>query len=1156
MNKEQRILCSNLYSSNNLIHINHKYISYVKSSHGGKILVNKKIIILIIILVSFLTISVVSAADNTTRDILSVDDTTDVNNLQNNFESDNDWGNDKVMDNHDVLRSQESQENISLDNNNNVLSLTSPSSSDYKVSISSQTIDYDKAGTIRITITPCTKSGYYKYDFELIILDSNNIRKLDKIYSSTSYSTSESYAVSAGKFNTGTYTMQILNRGDRRVMSSATLTIKSSSNPSNPSTGSTYPSYTSYNVILSDTTINYGSSGSIYMQLSPASGYTYTYYYTLKIYDSSNNVKASKVYSGTSYSSSQLYHMNANQLSAGTYTVKIINYADSKVMDTATLTVKSSTNPSNPSTGSTYPSSSAYSVSVSSSSMTYGSSGSISMSISPASSSTYKYYYTLKVYDSNNNLMISRVYSGTSAAYSKTYSVGSNELSAGTYTVKIINYADSKVMSTATLTVKSKSSSTTYPSSSDYSVKVSDTTINYGSSGSITMDISSSATSTYKFYYYLKVYDSNNKEKISQLYYGTKSTSSKIYSISSSSLSSGTYTIKIINYQDSKVMKTAKLTVKSSSSYYPSASDYSVEVSDTTVMYGSSGSIVMSITPASENTYKYYYYLKVYDFNDNEKISELYYGSSSVSSKTYSISSNKLGIGTYTIKIINYYDSKVMDTAKLIVKKTSLETQDIVGTCDKIIEYKVRASENDRYKSGLKVTFICNGNEYDATTDNDGYATLKIHLKAGSYDITTKFGSISRKNTISVDKVYVADKYDDIYVKSLYGYYNGKNRIQYGWKGNFEGFFKIYKGNSLLYQTKLNTNGYVDDYFKYDVHDKTYDGSAIKNIGDYNCVITDNDGNQMASAKIKIVKSPTHIKCPSVKVKIGSKKTIAIYIYDKSNARKNVDGAVEVKINGKTYKVKVVDGLAKIKSVKLPSKIKTYTCSVKFLENKNFKASSAKFKVSVRKLSSEVDIFCGSPKTGAKTTIKAHVYIIDLSGKYAKAKSGIVKFTFNGKTYKAKVKNGLAKITVTSPSKAKTYSCKAIYLGSKSVKGSSNIFHMIVKPNYNSVTLTLHVNSNWYSQARLKTGDVLLGTASSYFRQHGKGVSIGTMIDAGQEGQHSTRLIKAKVWFENDYTGNVITRTHSSANNGYNIKKFNWIDGYTPYKAQVWYKHR
>ena len=809
------------------------------------------------------------------------------------------------------------------------------------------------------------------------------------------------------------------------------------------------------------------------------------------------------------------------------------------------------------------PSSDDYSVHVTSTVLNIGdSSGTITVYIdTPCNlAGYYKYHFKLNIRGSNGN-GYSKEYYSTSSTSPVKYTFDPIKFGVGTHDIVIQNCGEPTIMAKGTITIKDSSSSSNpskYPSSSVYSVSVSDTTLKYGSSGSISMSISPASSSTYKYYYTLKVYDSNNNVRISQVYSGTSAAYSKAYNVGSNELSAGTYTVKIINYADSKVMDTAKLTVKSSSSssYYPSSSDYSVSVSDTTVRYGYSGSITMSITPASENTYKYYYYLKVYDFNDNEKISQLYYGTSSDSSKTYSIGSNKLSIGTYTIKIINYYDSKVMDTAKLIVKKTNLETQDLAGTCDKIIEYNVRASENDIYKSGLKVTFICNGKEYGATTDNNGYATLKIHLKAGTYDITTKFGGISRKNTISIDKVYVADKYEGIYIKSLSGYYNGKNRIEYGWKGNFEGFFKIYQGNSLLYQSKLNTNGYIDDYFKYDAHDKTYDGSAIKNIGDYNCVITDNDGNQMANAKIKIVKSPTHIKCPSVKVKIGSKKTISIYVYDKSNARKNVDGAVEVKINGKTYKAKVVDGLAKIKSVKLPSKIKTYTCSVKFLENKNFKASSAKFKVSVKKLSSEVDTFCGSPKTGAKTTVKAHVYIIDLSGKYAKAKSGIVKFTISGKTYKAKVKNGLAKITVTSPSKAKTYSCKAIYLGSKSIKRSSDNFNMIVKPNYNSVTLTLHVNSNWYSQARLKTGDVLLGTASSYFRQHGKGVSIGTMIDAGQEGQHSTRLIKAKVWFENDYTGNVITRTHSSTHNGYNIEKFNWIDGYTPYKAQVWYKHR
>ena len=160
-------------------------------------MINKKIIILAIILVSFLTISVVSAAsdvagiDDTigaensqgnvlthSSDVISIDDATGAENSRGNVVNVNELENDKVMDAHDVLESQESQDELSSDNNKDVLALTSPSYSDYKVSISSQTIDYDKSGTIKISITPCTKSGYYKYDFELLILDSNKIRKL------------------------------------------------------------------------------------------------------------------------------------------------------------------------------------------------------------------------------------------------------------------------------------------------------------------------------------------------------------------------------------------------------------------------------------------------------------------------------------------------------------------------------------------------------------------------------------------------------------------------------------------------------------------------------------------------------------------------------------------------------------------------------------------------------------------------------------------------------------------------------------------------------------------------------------------------------------------------------------------------------------------
>ena len=157
------------------------------------------------------------------------------------------------------------------------------------------------------------------------------------------------------------------------------------------------------------------------------------------------------------------------------------------------------------------------------------------------------------------------------------------------------------------------SSSSYYPSYSDYSVSVSDTSISYGtdgSSGYITMNIIPSSTSTYKYYYYLRIYDSNDNQKISQLYSSTSSTSSKTYSVSPNQFSPGTYTVKIVNYYDNRVMDTAKLTISNSC---PSYSDYSVSVSDITIASKSGGSISMSISPASDSKYKYDFYLKVYD---------------------------------------------------------------------------------------------------------------------------------------------------------------------------------------------------------------------------------------------------------------------------------------------------------------------------------------------------------------------------------------------------------------------------------------------------------------------------------------------------------------------------------------------------------------
>ena len=253
----------------------------------------------------------------------------------------------------------------------------------------------------------------------------------------------------------------------------------------------------SYGVSIScdKAVVTLGSSVTVSIDISPYSyGNYYSYDFVVDVCNSygSARISSDRYYSNNAYGSKRLYYtFTTGGLDVGEYTLKVVDYMNYRtVFATAKFKIVYSSNsnsytPSSSSSGSssTYPSYSDYSVSVSDKTITYGSGG----CISPASSSSYKYDYYLKVYDSSGSLKISQEYYGTSSAYSKSYSVGAYELSSGTYTVKIVNYYDSKVMDTATLTVKSSSSSSgsssTYPSYSDYSVSVSDKTITYGSGG-------------------------------------------------------------------------------------------------------------------------------------------------------------------------------------------------------------------------------------------------------------------------------------------------------------------------------------------------------------------------------------------------------------------------------------------------------------------------------------------------------------------------------------------------------------------------------------------------------------------------------------------------------------------------------------------------
>ena len=180
--------------------------------------------------------------------------------------------------------------------------------------------------------------------------------------------------------------------------------------------------------------------------------------------------------------------------------------------------------------------------------------------------------------------------------------------------------------------------------------------------------------------------------------------------------------------------------------------------------------------------------------------------------------------------------------------------------------------------------------------------------------------------------------YDDVYVDSLNGYYSGKNIIKYGWTGDLNGYFEIYKGNSRVYQKHLYSDGKT-------YHDESYEGSAIKNAGTYRAQITDNNGYVLDKATIKINKASTRVLTVSYSTKIGSKGFIIAGIsHTKEKKVYETSGKVKFRFAGKTYNLKLKKGIA-YKLIKMPLKAKTYKGTVKFSGNSNYKASSAKFKI-------------------------------------------------------------------------------------------------------------------------------------------------------------------------------------------------------------------
>ena len=800
---------------------------------------------------------------------------------------------------------------LTIGSDNSNTPVTPIYSSDYLVSVKDTTKDYKYNRGFSVSLSPVS-SNFYKYDFSFNVYDSKNVQKISSNYSGECNG-AYSLSCSCNSLDVGTYTVKIINNKDKSLLATAKLTVRS------------IP-HSDYSVSVNDSYISFGTDGKIIMNVSPGGNNYLKYDYYLKVYNSKNSEVISHLYGSTSSTYKSItYNVNGTSLAPGNYTIKLINHADGYVMDTANLTV----------TSVPY---SAYSVSVDDVRLDCWSTSKISMSISPASSDYYcKYDFYLKVYDSNNATKINLRYYSNISSRSATCDIGvrSYSFNPGIYTIEIVNSNDNYVMDTAKLTVKS------IPYSA-YSVSVDDVDMEYGSNSRINIAINGSTKYQYKNDFYVKVYDSNNIEVISKRYFNSERyVSCKV----NDTILSGNYTIKIVNSNDNYVMDTAILNVHS-----PLYSDYSVNITDIEMNYGwFNEPIRMVITPTSANySCKYDFYLKVYDSNNIEQISNRYYNTRSLKSLTYTVGATDLVPGNYTIKIVNHEDNYVMDTAKLTVNQfvpTTIVASDLT-TSFKGDKYLVLTLK-DQYGNaidGANLSVNLNGIK-SLTTDSNGQVMVSTNdLSANNYVASISFNGneiYAKSNAncnivVNKDKTYLSANtvtttfnLNNEFVVTLKDSHN-KPIVNVQIAINLNGI--KYLTTDKNGQVKLSTNGLAPNTYTATI---TFAGNNNYAKSTTTAKVTVKKATPKLTAKAKVFKKSVKTKKYTVTLKTNQNKVM-----------KNTK--VTIKVNKKTYSAKTNSkGVATFKITKLTKKGK-YTATVTYKGSSYYNKLIKKVKITIK----------------------------------------------------------------------------------------------------------------------------------------------------------------------------------------------------------------
>lgn len=363
---------------------------------------------------------------------------------------------------------------------------------------------------------------------------------------------------------------------------------------------------------------------------------------------------------------------------------------------------------------------------------------------------------------------------------------------------------------------------------------------------------------------------------------------------------------------------------------------------------------------------------------------------------------------------------------------------------------------------------------YSVFTNIHGIALLKEAIPVGNYKFSAiydgdEFYKSSQALNITLNVIYMDTS---LLISNINTYYGISIVIK-----------AILKGNDVI----LLDNKTIS----VTVNGKTYKNSTVNGVAAFNIGILpkgsysidyvfDDDENctgSIGKANLVVNMMPTVIGANNVVMfyKDGS----GVIAYLKDNAGKSIAGkAITIEINGKAYK-KTTDKKGK---VTLPVSLtpKTYSVSLNFIGDSNYKSSSKSIKVQVKTritkiVASNLVKYYGDSK-------KLVIYLKDANNKAIAGKLMIIKI--NGKTYK-KTTDKKGKVSLSLSLSKKTYKA-TIKFSAKHHKSSSKIVKVsVVSPKVSALSKNVKAGKKLNVVFKTYNGKVISGQ-KVYFKFKGK----------------------------------------------------------------------